>query len=146
MSRADNESVLRAHLVAETQLDMDATLATVHPECLWVDEQLGLRLEGRNGARLHYDIWWSAFRAAPDNGAVHWVDDDFVVGEAEFVGTHVGPFAGIPPTGQSIRLPFVVFVRFRDGLLAGERFVYDLNTLLRQLGQHQAVEIPAFRP
>jgi hypothetical protein len=34
-----------------------------------------------------------------------------------------------------MRLPFVVFVRFRDGLLASERFVYDLNGLLLQLGQ-----------
>jgi len=32
-------------------------------------------------------------------------------------------------------LLFVVFVDFRDGLLAGERFQYDLNGLLRQLGQ-----------
>jgi predicted ester cyclase len=56
------------------------------------------------------------------------------------VGRHVGPFACLPPTGRPMRLPFVVFVRFRDGLLAGERIVYDLNGLPRQLGQ------PAFEP
>jgi hypothetical protein len=33
-----------------------------------------------------------------------------------------------------LRLPFVVFVGFRDGLIASERFVYDLNGLLAQLG------------
>jgi hypothetical protein len=34
-----------------------------------------------------------------------------------------------------MRLPFVVFVHFRDRLLASERFVYDLNGLLLQLDQ-----------
>jgi predicted ester cyclase len=57
------------------------------------------------------------------------------VGEASFVGRHIGPFAGVPPTGAALSLRLVVFVSFRDGLLAGERFVYDLNDLLRQLGQ-----------
>jgi hypothetical protein len=33
-----------------------------------------------------------------------------------------------------------VFVDFRDGQLAGERFVYDLTDLVRQLGE------PAFEP
>jgi predicted ester cyclase len=37
------------------------------------------------------------------------------------------------PTGRQIRFPFVVFVTFKDGLLAGERFVYDMAGLLRQL-------------
>jgi hypothetical protein len=45
------------------------------------------------------------------------VDDDLLSGEASFVGRHIGPFAGIPPTGSELSLPFVLFVRFRDGLL-----------------------------
>jgi hypothetical protein len=38
------------------------------------------------------------------------------------------------------RHPECVFVEFRDGLLAGERFVHDLNSLLGQLNQ------PCFDP
>jgi SnoaL-like polyketide cyclase len=140
VTRADNASCLATHLAAERRLDMDATLATLHPDCLFVDEPLGLRLEGRGGARRHYELWWSAFGATPEDGRVHWVDDDLLVGEATFVGTHRGRFAGLAPTDRPIQLPFVVFVDFRDGMLAGERFVYDLNTLLRQLDQ------PAFEP
>jgi SnoaL-like polyketide cyclase len=72
-------------------------------------------------------MWWSGFGATLDGGTLHWISDDLVVGDASFTGRHVGQFAGMPATGRSIRLPFVVFVDFRDGLLAGERFVYDLN-------------------
>lgn len=135
MTRVTNQACLEAHLAAETQHDMPATLATLHPECVFVDEPLGLRLEGRAGAQRHYEMWWRGFGATLDGGELHWARDDLVIGDSAFVGRHVGCFAGIPPTGLPLRLPFVVFVDFRDGLLAGERFVYDLNALVRQLGQ-----------
>jgi predicted ester cyclase len=135
-----NEACLQAHLAAEVRHDMEGTLATLHPDCVFIDQPLGLRLEGREGARTHYELWWSAFGNTLDAGERHWVRDDLLIGEAAFVGRHLGSFAGLPPTGEPIRLPFVVFVTFRDRLLAGERFVYDLNDLLRQLGQ------PAFEP
>lgn len=138
--RTTNEACLAAHLAAEGRHNMDATLATLHPACVFVDHPLGMHLVGRDGARRHYELWWSAFGTTLDHGRTHWADDNVVVGEAEFVGRHIGRFAGLEPTGQHIRLPFVMFVEFRDGLLAGERFVYDLNGLLRQLGE------PAFEP
>jgi hypothetical protein len=33
-----------------------------------------------------------------------------------------------------IRLPLVVIVTFREGLMLGERFYYDLNMLMQQIG------------
>ncbi len=140
MTRAANEECVRAHLAAENRHDMDATLATLHPECVFVDEPLGLRFEGRDGARDYYTLWWSAFANTIDHGELYWPNDDLLIGDAVFAGTHVGPFVGIEATGAPMRLPFVVFVEFRDGKLASERFVYDLNGLLRGLGR------PAFRP
>jgi steroid delta-isomerase-like uncharacterized protein len=137
---SSNADVLRAHLAAENAHDLDATLATVHPDCVFVDRPLGLDFHGREGAGRHYRMWWSAFGATVEDGESHWIRDDLLVGEARFAGRHVGEFAGIPPTGREVSVPFVVFVDFRDGLLAGERFQYDLNGLLRQLGRpHFAV-------
>jgi len=134
VSRWSNEACLRAHLSAEGVHDMPSTLKTLHPECRFLDEPLGLRFEGRDGARQHYDMWWSGFGATLDGGALYWVRDDLVIGDSTFVGRHDGTFAGLAATGRPLLLPFVVFVDFRDGLLAGERFVYDLNSLLRQVG------------
>jgi ketosteroid isomerase-like protein len=139
VSRDRNAACLREHLAAEARHDMEATLATLHPDCEFVDEPLGLRFSGRDGARRHYTMWWDGFGVGIDGGALHWAGDDLVIGDTVWVGRHVGSFGGLPPTGLPVRLPFVVFVSFQDGLLAGERFVYDLNGLLRQLGQ------PAFR-
>lgn len=52
MSRAANELCLDAHLVAERGRDMDATPATLHPDCRFVTEPLGLRLEGKDSTLL----------------------------------------------------------------------------------------------
>ncbi len=131
-----NEAVLLEHVAAENRHDMDATLATVHPDCVFTDQALQLRWHGHDGARRHYDMWWSAFENTTDKGGVlHWVSNDLLIADSAFVGCHNGTFAGIAATGRTFRLPFVVFVEFRDGLLLTERFVYDLNGLLAQLDQ-----------
>jgi steroid delta-isomerase-like uncharacterized protein len=135
MSRSENQEVLARHLAAENRHDLAGTLATVHPDCVFEDAPLGLCLRGHRGAERHYRLWWSAFGNTVDGGELHWVGNDRVIGDAVFTGTHRGAFCGIAATGRPIRLPFVVFVGFRDGLLASERFVYDLNGLLAQLGQ-----------
>jgi steroid delta-isomerase-like uncharacterized protein len=140
MTRATNEECVRAHIAAENRHDMDATLATLDRQCVFVDEPLGLRFDGRDGARDYYAMWWSAFGNTIDRGEMYWPSDDLLIADAVFVGSHVGPFVGIEATGAPMRLPFVVFVEFRDGKLASERFVYDLNGLLHRLGR------PAFRP
>ena len=129
-----NMSVLTRHLAAEQDHQMAETLATLHPECLFEDQPLGWTLRGREGARQHYEFWWSTFGVHLDAGQLHWTRDDLAIGEAVFAGRHVGDFFGRSATGRSIVLPFVVIVSFRDGLLAGERFTYDMASLLRQLG------------
>lgn len=135
-----NIAALLQHVLAENQHDLSATLATVHPECVFIDQPLGMRYEGHGGATEHYQMWWSAFGNTTERGgAVYWVEDDHLIADSAFVGIHRGGFLGIAATGRSFRLPFVVFVTFRDGLLLSERFVYDLNGLLDQLGQ------PSFR-
>jgi len=136
VSSRPNEAVLLAHVQAENRHDIDATLATVHPDCVFIDQPLGLRFERHSGARAHYEMWWNAFGNTTDRGGqLHWVHDDLLIADSAFVGTHHGTFAGIAPSHKPFRLPFVVFVEFQDGLLAAERFVYDLNGLLAQLDQ-----------
>ena len=41
---------------------------------------------------------------------------------------------GLPPTGQSLEVPTVVVVKFRDDLMEGERLYWDQASVLSQLG------------
>lgn len=129
-----NLACLKLHLAAEGRHDMEATLATLHEDCIFEDRPVQLHLRGREQARRHYGLWWSAFEVGIADGALYWTAQDRLIAKAAYVGIHCGPFLGIAPTGREIRLPFVVEVGFRDQLLASEAFTYDLNDLLRQLG------------
>jgi hypothetical protein len=122
-------------MIAEAAHDLDGTLATIHPDALFEDQPVGLVLNGRGAVARHYRLWWDAFGLQTDGGSLHWVGDDLVIGEADFVGSHVGSFLGIAPTGRTIRFPFMVIVRFRDGFLSGEKFFYDLNGIMAQIGE-----------
>lgn len=127
-------AVLAAHVKAESGFDMDATLATLTPDCVFEDMATGARYVGHAEVRRYYDGWWSAFGNAPERGRLHVAGPDLLIAETRFVGTHRGDFDGIAPTGRPIDLPVAIVVRFRDGLMSGERFYYDRATLLAQIG------------
>jgi steroid delta-isomerase-like uncharacterized protein len=61
-------------------------------------------------------------------------EDDLVVAQLLFRGTHAGELMGVPPTGREVSVPEVAICHMRDGELA-ELFVYwDNLEILRQLG------------
>lgn len=64
--------------------------------------------------------------------------DGRVVVEATVTGTHTGVLElphGIvlQPTGRKVSLPFVLLMRFSEGLLAHERLLFDHHELISQL-------------
>ena len=135
-TREINQACLVRHLTAENAHRLDETLATLTEDCLFEDVALQKTFNGHAGAAEYYRMWWSAFaiKVQLKGGTRHWIGDDLFVSETSYVGTHVGEFLGIAPSGRPIQFRFVVFVTFRNGLFAGERFYYDLSTLLRQIG------------
>lgn len=129
-----NAAVLERHVRAETSFDMEATLATLAPDCLFEDMPTGTQYRGRDGARAYYREWWDAFGNVPQGSRLYVPAGDCLIVETRFVGTHRGAFQGVPASGRPIDLPLVIVVRFADGLMSGERFYYDRATLLAQIG------------
>ena len=129
--------LVRRHLAAENAQDLDGTLATLHPDCRFEDLATGQVWLGRDGAASHCRQWWITFdvtvKRGPDQRA-SWTEDGAYIAEATWHGRHVGRFLGIEPTGKTVIQPFIVILSFRDGLMLGERFHYDLASLLRQIG------------
>lgn len=140
MSR-ENARLVNRHLTAENRHDMEGTLATLHPECVFEDLALGQRYHGIDGARAYYRLWWEAFELKVESVQRFWAEDGTLIPEARYTGRHVGDFYGIAPTRQPIDFRIAVVIGFRDGLMAGERFYYDSRTLLRQLGADVFPEI-----
>ncbi len=140
-TREARQALIRRHVEAENAHRMDDTLATIHPDCVFEDVAMQRTWRGHAGAREYYRMWWDGLRIVVTPGADDrrmWTDDGTFVAETRFTGVHAGPFLGVAPTGRTVSFRFVVFVPFRDGLMAGERFYYDLDGLLRQLGVARA--------
>lgn len=129
-----NESLVNRHLTAENKHHIGETLATLHPECVFEDLPLGLSYIGRSGAAEYYKTWWNAFSIEVNGIARHWTTDGNMIAEARYFGTHSGSFHGLAATGRNIELRLAVIIRFKEGLMLGERFYYDLSSLLSQLG------------
>lgn len=60
--------------------------------------------------------------------------NDKVVVRARFMGTHQGDFNGIPATGKSVDLPFIIIYRFEGGKIAEHWLEANHLALLTQLG------------
>ena len=117
------------------QGDLDGVLEITTPECTHV----GPSGEQDNAQWREYG---AAFRTALPDAHMHvdaWIESgDQVVVEGHFRGTHDGPLATphgeIPPSGNSIDLPFVDIFRVSDGKLAEHRTYWDQLTMMGQLG------------
>lgn len=129
-----NAAILERHVRAETAFDLEATLATLSPDCLFEDLPAATTYRGHEGASTYYRLWWGAFGYLPQGSRLHVAAPDRLIVETRFVGTHRGAFLGVPASSRAIDLPVAIFIGFRDGLMSGERFYYDRATLLAQLG------------
>ena len=66
--------------------------------------------------------------------------------EADFVGRHIGEFAGIPATGRPVRVPLCVVYDLADERITRARVYLAIPVLLRQLGAPGAAPAPAAAP
>ena len=73
-----------------------------------------------------------AFAASPEVKSVI-TDDGHAALEAEFVGTHVGEFAGIAPTGRQVGVPYAVTYDLVGDMIAALRIYLPMDALVRQI-------------
>jgi steroid delta-isomerase-like uncharacterized protein len=63
-----------------------------------------------------------------------YVEGDTVITRGTTRGTNLGPFGDIPPTGNSIEVPWVMITRLRDGRIAEEWEIFDTFAFMTQIG------------
>jgi len=60
--------------------------------------------------------------------------DQQAVVEGDFVGKHIGEFAGIPATGKNVRVPICVVYDLENDKIKRGRVYFEMPALLQQLG------------
>jgi steroid delta-isomerase-like uncharacterized protein len=83
--------------------------------------------------RMLEHVYHQAFEATAETRTRIYAENHAVL-EADFVGTHIGPFAGVPATGRQVRVPLCVVYDLQDGRIVRGRVYLELPVLMRQLG------------
>lgn len=132
--RARREAVVIEHMESENTHDYATTMGTFsHPRYEIVPT--GDVFDGTDQVLEYFAESRTAF---PDQRneliALHHADDSIVV-EFKLLGTHRGPFRGLPATGRSFEVQCIAVFQFDDGDgIVCERPYFDSATILRQLG------------
>jgi len=94
----------------------------------------GQENHGREGVQgmlnYFYHIAFDA-TAAPH---VTLFGENNVVWEGNFVGKHIGEFAGIPATGKDVRVPLCVVYDLENDQIKRGRIYFEMPALFAQLG------------
>ncbi|HSL46444.1 MAG TPA: ester cyclase [Anaerolineales bacterium] len=61
-------------------------------------------------------------------------DENGAMVEGEFVGKHIGEFAGIPATGKDVRVPLCVVYDLENDQITRGRIYFEMPVLFQQLG------------
>ena len=121
MSVAENKAIVRDWIAARNTHDIEAAVA------LWAEEQ-------QAGLRVSFNSFTAAF---PD---VQIIIQE-MIGEGDkvailwtFLGTHRGPFQGIPATGKTVEWDGIDLYTIRDGKITSLVRQADSRHLFQQLG------------
>jgi predicted ester cyclase len=131
MTAEETERTIRGYL--DNLLTGGDFAAFFDDEIVWTTMETGDQIRGREAVRdfivaLHTQ--W--FDAAPEVRTVTFANG--VAGlEAVFAATHTGEFAGIPPTGLQVRLPYACVYDVANEKITALRAYFPILALIQQL-------------
>jgi steroid delta-isomerase-like uncharacterized protein len=131
MSLEETESTIRQYLAA--LLEGGDFASFFAEDVVWTTMETGDQLRGREAVRDYIiNLHTQLFDAAPE--LVHTTFAEGVAGlEAVFVGTHKAEFAGVPPTGAAVRLPYSMFYDVSATKIVALRAYFPINALVQQI-------------
>jgi steroid delta-isomerase-like uncharacterized protein len=91
--------------------------------------------EGRAGFKRLFTMFIAAFPDLRFETVLMVAENDMVASYNTMQGTQQSEFMGVPSTGRSFKVDATDFCRFTDdGLIAEHWGVFDMGSMMRQLG------------
>ena len=78
--------------------------------------------------------WATTGRAGPRFRTCAVADDAIIV-EFDLLGTNLGEFYGMPPTGNAFGVPTIAVFLFDGDRIINERVYFDTASMLTQIGR-----------
>src|SRR5437870_572927 len=102
-------------------------------DVVWTTMETGDQIRGRKAVADFIIALHSQFFDARPELKNTVVSDGVALLEADFVGTHTAEFAGIGPTGATVRLPYCVVYDIPGETIAALRAYMPITRLIQQL-------------
>ena len=94
----------------------------------------GQENRGREGVLGVLNYFYHVAFEATANPRLTFFDEHNALWEGDFVGKHIGEFAGIPATGKDVRVPLCVVFDVANHQIKRGRVYFEMPALLQQLG------------
>src|SRR3954453_7102025 len=133
--------IIEEHFRSEVAHEFDLTLGTFHGHPHYEIMATGQVFDGDDEVMGYYRTTRTAFPDQRHENVRTHVADDAVITEFDLLGTNLGEFYGLPPTGKSFRVPVIAVFFFEDDRITNERIYFDGASMLGQIGR---AEILAF--
>jgi len=127
--------VLDEHFRSEVEHDWDTCLATFDGHPRYEIMATGQVHDGDDEVLAYHRNQRTAFPDQRHENVRFHHADDVVIAEFDLLGTNLGPFYGLEPTGRSFRVPVVALFFFNGDRITNERIYLDTASLLRQIGR-----------
>ncbi|WP_206302009.1 ester cyclase [Streptomyces sp. AcE210] len=124
----------QALATAKSRQDVPAAVELFHRDMVLEAPAFGTRAQGRAANERALTGFFASF---PDYQVAlegHAADGDALVCWGTVKMTMTGDRFGVHPNGRRAELPVFIQFAFKDGLIAGERFFFDLSELCAQSG------------
>jgi steroid delta-isomerase-like uncharacterized protein len=96
-------------------------------------------IKGRDAVRqLITHVHEQAFSSAIEVKSLVCGGDQAMI-EAEFIGTHIGDFEGVPANLRPVRVPYTAAYTLADGRITSLRMYFPFELLMRQITRQEAV-------
>jgi steroid delta-isomerase-like uncharacterized protein len=131
--------VIRVHMDTEVTKEFNRTLATFKSESEgrphYEIMATGQVFDGDDEVMEYYRTTRTAFPDQRHDNVRYHVADDAVITEFDLLGTNLGEFYGLPPTGKAFRVPIIAVFFFEGDRIVNERIYFDSASLVTQIGR-----------
>lgn len=139
-------ATIEEHMNTEVTKEFDRTLATFNGHPHYEIMATGQVFDGDDEVMGYYRTTRTAFPDQRHDNVRYHVADDAVITEFDLLGTNLGEFYGLPPTGKAFRVPIIAVFFFGDlqgDRIINERIYFDSASLISQIGRSELMAVAA---
>jgi steroid delta-isomerase-like uncharacterized protein len=134
-------AVIEEHFESEVDQAWERTLATFGGRPHYEIVPTGQVFDGRDEVLGYYEATRTAFPDQRHGDVRLHVADDAVIAEFDLLGTNLGEFYGMAPTGKAFRVPMIAVFTFEGEGITNERVYFDAASLVSQIGRPELLAL-----